>query len=65
MNPVPKKRRQRRDPKKTGSGQISKTVYFYADEHELVKAAADQLGISVSAYVVKAAIEVASRPAKK
>jgi uncharacterized protein (DUF1778 family) len=65
MNPVPKKRRQRRDPAKTGSGQISKTVYFYADEHELIKSAADQLGISVSAYVVRAAIDAASRPTKK
>lgn len=64
MNP-PKKRRKRVDPTKTGSGQIPKSVYFYADELDLVKAAADQLGISVSAYVTKAAIDAASRPSSK
>lgn len=66
MTAPPKKRRKRVDPAKTGSGQVHKTVYFYADEVELIQSAADELGISVSAYVVKAAIEkAASRPRQK
>lgn len=66
MTPAPKKRRKRVDPAKTGSGQIPKTIYFYADEHELVKAVADAEGISVSAFATRAAIEkaAASRPRK-
>jgi uncharacterized protein (DUF1778 family) len=65
MTPIPKKRRKRVDPSKTGTGQIAKTIYFYSDEHELVKSAADAQGISVSAFVTKAAIEAASRLQKK
>lgn len=68
MTPAPlKKRRKRVDPAKTGSGQIAKSIYFYLDEFELIKGAADDQGISVSAYVTKAAIEKAasSKPPRK
>ena len=66
MAPI-KKRRKRVDPAKTGTRQIPKTVYFYEDEHALVKSAADAQGISVSAFTTKAAIEKAASipPAKK
>lgn len=55
-----KKRRKRVIPSKTGSGQTHKTVYLYLDEMEMIEAAADREGISVSAYMVKAALEKAA-----
>jgi uncharacterized protein (DUF1778 family) len=52
-----KKRRKRVVPSKSGITQFHKTVYLYPDEMEIVEAAADARGISVSAYMVEAALE--------
>jgi uncharacterized protein (DUF1778 family) len=56
MNVI-KKRRKRVISTKTGIKQIQLTVYFYPDEFAPIQAAADAEGISVSGYVVKAAME--------
>ncbi len=61
-NIAPKKRRKRVVPAKSGSGQSHKTVYLYHDEMEIIESAANAEGISVSAYMVKAALaQAASR----
>jgi hypothetical protein len=54
-----KKRRKRVVPSKSGSQQFHKTVYLYADEMEIIEDQASARGISVSAYMVEAALEKA------
>jgi uncharacterized protein (DUF1778 family) len=56
MNEI-KKRRKRVVSSKTGVKQIQWNVYFYPDEFEPIRDAAEAEGISVGGYIVKAAME--------